>query len=158
MINDKGGVFLRAVVQRAVSGKVTVDGEVISTINKGLVVLVGVSIEDSDEDVNYIADKIANLRIFEDSNDKMNLSVRDVNGEILLVSQFTLLGDARKGRRPNYMNAAKPDDALLYFNKLRNKLKEIGLDVKTGKFRAVMQVSLINDGPVTILLDSKRNF
>ncbi|SNX52644.1 D-aminoacyl-tRNA deacylase [Thermoanaerobacterium sp. RBIITD] len=149
---------MRAVVQRAVSGKVTVDREVISTINKGLVVLVGVSIEDSDEDVNYIADKIANLRIFEDSNDKMNLSVRDVNGEILLVSQFTLLGDARKGRRPNYMNAAKPDDALLYFNKLRNKLKEIGLDVKTGKFRAVMQVSLINDGPVTILLDSKRNF
>lgn len=149
---------MRAVVQRVLHGKVTVENTIVGEITQGLVVLVGVSIDDKIEDVNYIADKIANLRIFDDNDGKMNFSILDVSGEILLVSQFTLLGDARKGRRPNYMKAAKPNDALHLFNKLCEKLKDMGLSVKTGKFGAMMQVSLINDGPVTILLDSKKTF
>jgi len=149
---------MRAVVQRVLQGNVTVEDNIVGEINKGLVVLVGVSNDDGLEDVEYISDKIANLRIFDDEEGRMNLSIVDVNGEILLVSQFTLLGDARKGRRPNYMNAAKSEKALYLFDTLCNKLKETGLPVKTGKFGAMMRVSLINDGPVTILLDSKRIF
>ncbi|AFK86703.1 MULTISPECIES: D-aminoacyl-tRNA deacylase [Thermoanaerobacterium] len=149
---------MRAVVQRALQGNVTVEDNIVGEIGKGLVVLVGISNDDDLEDVEYISDKIANLRIFDDEEGKMNLSIIDVGGEILLVSQFTLLGDVRKGRRPNYMNAAKSEKALYLFDMLCNKLSETGLPVKTGKFGAMMQVSLINDGPVTILLDSKKVF
>lgn len=149
---------MRAVVQRVLQGNVTVDDNIVGEINKGLVVLVGVSNDDGLEDVEYISDKIANLRIFDDEEGKMNLSIIDVGGEILLVSQFTLLGDARKGRRPNYMNAAKSEKALYLFDRLCNELSKTGLHVETGKFGAMMQVSLINDGPVTILLDSKKIF
>ncbi|MEG6565350.1 D-aminoacyl-tRNA deacylase [Thermoanaerobacterium saccharolyticum] len=149
---------MRAVVQRALQGNVTVEDNIVGEIGKGLVVLVGISNDDGLEDVEYISDKIANLRIFDDEEGKMNLSIIDVGGEILLVSQFTLLGDVRKGRRPNYMNAAKSEKALYLFDRLCNKLSETGLPVKTGKFGAMMRVSLINDGPVTILLDSKKIF
>lgn len=149
---------MRAVVQRALQGNVTVEDNIVGEIGKGLVVLVGISNDDDLEDVEYISDKIANLRIFDDEEGKMNLSIIDVGGEILLVSQFTLLGDVRKGRRPNYMNAAKSEKALYLFDMLCNKLSETGLPVRTGKFGAMMQVSLINDGPVTILLDSKKVF
>lgn len=149
---------MRAVVQRVIKGSISVNGDIISSIEMGLVVLVGISTLDNMEDVKYMAEKLANLRIFEDDNQKLNLSVIDVKGEILLVSQFTLLGDARKGRRPNFMNAAKSNVALTYFNKLVVELEKYGLNIKTGKFRAMMKVSLINDGPVTILLDSKKTF
>ncbi|MDI6603544.1 MAG: D-aminoacyl-tRNA deacylase [Thermoanaerobacteraceae bacterium] len=149
---------MRAVVQKVVKGEVAVDGKLISSIGRGFVVFIGISIDDKDEDVLYMADKIPNLRVFEDEEGKMNLSLLELNGEVLLISQFTLLGDVRKGRRPNFMTAAKPERALYLFNMLEDRVKEKGCIVKTGKFQAMMQVSLINDGPVTILLDSKKIF
>lgn len=150
--------MLRAVVQRVTRGEVVVGNEKISSIQNGFVVLVGVSIDDDESDVLYIADKIANLRIFDDKDGKMNLSLKDIGGEVLLVSQFTLLGDVRKGRRPNFMMAAKPESALKYFNLLVEKIKSYKIPVKTGKFQSMMLLSLENNGPVTILLDSKKAF
>lgn len=150
---------MRSVVQRAKNAKVYVDGDVVGEINRGLMVLVGVEPEDEDKDLDFMADKIANLRIFEDDQDKMNLSIQDVGGSILLVSQFTLMGDCRKGRRPNFMGAARPEKANPTFEKLKSKLElEYKLKVETGQFGAHMEVDFVNDGPVTLLLDSKKKF
>jgi len=150
---------VRSVVQRAKNAKVYVDGDIVGEINRGLMVLVGVEPEDEDKDLDFMADKIANLRIFEDDQDKMNLSIQDVGGSILLVSQFTLMGDCRKGRRPNFMGAARPEKANPTFEKLKSKLElEYKLKVETGQFGAHMEVDFVNDGPVTLLLDSKKKF
>ena len=149
---------MRAVVQRVASSKVIVDESTIGEINKGLLILLGVTHEDTSKDVDYLLDKIVNLRIFEDKNDKMNLSLKDVNGELLVVSQFTLYGDCRKGRRPNFTNAAKPDLATSLYEEFIDKAKKEGIKVGTGKFGAHMMVDLVNDGPVTILIDSEKTF
>lgn len=149
---------MRAVVQRVSSSSVTVDGSVIGSTKQGLLVLVGVTDTDTTEDVQYICDKVSHLRIFEDEQDKMNLSVLDVGGEVCVVSQFTLYGDARKGRRPNFMKAAPPEMAESLYLELVEAFKGRGLIVSTGQFQAHMQVELVNDGPVTILLDSSKEF
>ena len=148
---------MRAVVQRVKKSSVTVDNKIVGEISVGLTVLLGVEEGDTDKDMKYIADKVVNLRIFEDENEKMNLSLKDVNGKILVVSQFTLLGDCRKGRRPSFVSAAKPDIANeLYLEFVKYCKEEV--EVQTGVFQADMQVDISNDGPVTVLLDSKRNF
>jgi D-aminoacyl-tRNA deacylase len=146
---------MRVVVQRSKEASVTVDGEVTGQITKGLVLLVGVTHTDKEEDAVYLADKIANLRIFEDADEKMNFSLMDVGGEILSVSQFTLYGDCRKGRRPNFMDAARPDQAVQIYEAFNSLLREKGIRVETGIFGAMMDVQLINDGPVTLIVDSK---
>ncbi|SFD12021.1 D-aminoacyl-tRNA deacylase [Clostridium uliginosum] len=146
---------MRAVVQRVISSNVKVDGCIIGTIKKGLNVLIGIAKEDTLEDLKYIKDKIINLRIFEDENAKMNLSLLDVKGEILVISQFTLYGDCRKGRRPNFMEAKAGEDAEEFYETFVSLLKETDLKVETGKFGADMKVEIHNDGPVTIILDSK---
>jgi D-aminoacyl-tRNA deacylase len=145
---------MRIIVQRSKEASVTVEDKVVGKIEHGLVLLVGVTHEDTDEDVAYLADKIVHLRIFEDENDKMNLSLLDVGGSILSVSQFTLYGDCRKGRRPNFMAAAKPDYALGIYEHFNELLKQKGVHVETGVFGAMMNVSLNNDGPVTLILES----
>ncbi len=149
---------MRSVVQRVSSSSVTVDGDVIGKIDKGLMVLLGVTHDDTSKDVDYMIDKILNLRIFEDEDDKMNLSLKDIDGELLVVSQFTLYGDCRKGRRPSFTNAAKPDLADKLYEEFIAKAKSQGLNVGTGQFGAHMMVDLTNDGPVTILLDSSKSF
>lgn len=149
---------MRAVVQRVTYSNVKVDGIVVGEINKGFNVLIGISKEDTEEDMKYIKDKIVNLRVFEDENDKMNLSLLDVKGELLIISQFTLYGDARKGRRPNFMNALGGDEAKVFYDKFVEMMKETGLKIETGIFGANMQVDIQNDGPVTILLDSSKTF
>lgn len=149
---------MRAVVQRVLSSKVTVEDEVIGEINRGFNVLLGIAKEDTIEDLKYIKDKIINLRVFEDESDKMNLSLMDIKGEILVISQFTLYGDCRKGRRPNFMEAMGGNEAIELYEKFVEELRKSGLRVKTGKFGAHMKVDIQNDGPVTLLLDSKRNF
>ncbi|MGM9934963.1 D-aminoacyl-tRNA deacylase [uncultured Clostridium sp.] len=149
---------MRAVIQRVTSSSVVVDGKVIGNINKGFNVLLGICKDDTVEDLKYIKDKIINLRVFQDENDKMNLSILDVKGEILAISQFTLYGDCRKGRRPNFMEAMGGDEAKELYNKFIEMLKESELKIETGEFGADMKVEINNDGPVTILLDSKRNF
>lgn len=149
---------MRAVVQRVTYSSVEVDGEIVGEINKGFNVLLGISKEDTEEDMKYIKDKIINLRVFSDENDKMNLSLLDIQGEVLLISQFTLYGDARKGRRPNFMNALGGEEAKKFYDKFIEMMKETGLKVQTGIFGADMKVDIKNDGPVTILLDSSRNF
>lgn len=149
---------MRAVIQRVTQASVTVEGELVSNIQKGLLVLLGVTHTDTEKDADYIAEKIANLRIFTDSEDKMNLSLKDVNGEVLVVSQFTLYGDARKGRRPSFINAAKGEVSEPLYELTCKKVEELGFVVKKGIFGADMQVDLINDGPVTILLESDRSF
>lgn len=149
---------MRAVVQRVSSSSVTVDEEVIGKVGKGLMVLLGVTHDDTSKDVDYLLDKILNLRIFEDDDEKMNLSLMDVGGELLVVSQFTLYGDCRKGRRPSFTSAAKPDIADKLYEELAAKAREKGVTVGTGKFGANMMVDLTNDGPVTILLDSSKTF
>lgn len=149
---------MRAVVQRVSSGSVTVAGETIGAINQGLVVLLGVGHGDTADDAKYLADKIANLRIFEDEQEKLNLSVRDVGGQVLAVSQFTLYGDCRKGRRPGFSNAAPPEMAKELYLDFVEQLKSYGLQVATGQFQAHMVVNIVNDGPVTLLLDSKKEF
>jgi D-aminoacyl-tRNA deacylase len=146
---------MRVVVQRSKDASVTVDGEVTGQITKGLVLLVGVTHADKEEDALFLADKISNLRIFEDADGKMNLSLMDVGGEILSVSQFTLYGDCRKGRRPNFMEAARPDQAIQLYEVFNSMLREKGIRVETGIFGAMMDVQLINDGPVTLIVDSK---
>ncbi|MBM7620411.1 D-tyrosyl-tRNA(Tyr) deacylase [Bacillus tianshenii] len=146
---------MRVVLQRAKRGEVRVEGNVVGRIDKGLMLLVGVTHEDTVEDAAYVADKIVNLRIFEDENEKMNHSLLDVGGEILSVSQFTLYGDCRKGRRPNFMDAAKPDHASEIYEAFNGKLREKGIKVETGEFGAMMEVDFINDGPVTLIVESK---
>ena len=149
---------MRCVVQRVSRASVTVAGELVGEIEKGYMVLVGAGEDDTEADVNYCAEKISGLRVFEDEQEKMNLSVQDVGGSVLLVSQFTLLGDARHGRRPSFSHAARPEMAEPLFELLCKKVAERGLHVETGRFRTHMEVSLVNDGPVTILLDSKKGF
>jgi len=149
---------MRAVVQRVSSSKVTVDGELTGEINKGLLVLLGVTHDDTSKDVDYIIDKVLNLRIFEDENEKMNLSLKDVEGELLVVSQFTLYGDCRKGRRPSFSNAARPEVATKLYEEFIDKARKEGIVTQTGMFGAHMMVDLTNDGPVTILLESNRDF
>lgn len=149
---------MRAVVQRVSSSKVVVDDSVIGSIGRGVNVLIGISKEDTEEDLIYIRDKVINLRIFEDENSKMNLSLLDIKGEILAISQFTLYGDCRKGRRPNFMNAEGGERVKELYNRFIELLKESKLKVETGEFGADMKVDIQNDGPVTLLLESKRNF
>ena len=149
---------MRAVVQRVKESRVLVDDRLVGEIGKGFNVLLGISKEDTIEDLKYIKDKIINLRVFEDENDKMNLSLLDIKGDILAISQFTLYGDCRKGRRPNFMNAMGGEDAKELYEKFVEMLKESGLKVETGEFGAHMNVEIQNDGPVTILLDSKKDF
>jgi D-tyrosyl-tRNA(Tyr) deacylase len=149
---------VRAVVQRVSRAEVRVDGAVTGRVARGLAVLLGVARGDGEDDARLLADKVAALRIFEDPGGKMNLSVRDVTGGVLVVSQFTLLGDARKGNRPGFVDAAPPEEANALYERFCALLRERGLEVATGVFRASMEVELVNEGPVTILLDSKRLF
>lgn len=149
---------MRAVVQRVTHGKVTVNSEVVGAIGQGLVVLLGVGNGDTLEDARYMADKIVNLRIFEDADGKMNLSLLDIAGEVLAVSQFTLYGDCRKGRRPGFAEAAPPAEAEKLYLKFVDFVQGYGVKVEQGRFRTHMVVDIQNDGPVTLLLDSKKNF
>ncbi len=149
---------VRGVVQRVSEASVRVDGEIVGSIGPGLVVLVGVGVGDAEEDAEYLAEKILNLRVFPDEAGQMNRSVLDVSGELLVVSQFTLLGDVRKGRRPSYSDAAPPEEANRRYEHLVSRLRLSSLKVATGVFRAMMDVALVNQGPVTILLDSKKLF
>ncbi|WP_226526352.1 D-aminoacyl-tRNA deacylase [Metabacillus niabensis] len=146
---------MKVVVQRAVQAKVTVDEKVVGKIDKGIMVLVGITHDDTESDAEYLAEKIAHLRIFEDETGKMNHSILDVGGQVLSVSQFTLYGDCRKGRRPNYMNAAKPDVANELYESFNRMLREKGLQVETGIFGAMMDVQFTNVGPVTLIIESK---
>lgn len=145
---------MRAVVQRVLSASVTVNSEVVAQIERGLLVLVGIEASDTDAQVVWLADKCANLRIFEDPQGKMNLSVKDVAGSILLVPNFTVAGDARKGRRPSFDNAMRPEQSEPMFQRLTAATRSQGVPVQTGVFRADMKVALVNDGPITIWLDS----
>lgn len=149
---------MRAVVQRVSRAKVTVGEEITGEIGKGLLVLLGVAVRDTEIDASYLADKVLNLRIFEDADDKMNLSLLDISGELLVVSQFTLYGDATRGRRPSFIQAAPPERANhLYEVFVAEAGRQINT-VQTGRFQAMMDVELVNDGPVTILLDSEKRF
>lgn len=149
---------MRAVVQRVTKAKVTVGAETTGEIGKGLLVLLGVSSEDTEKDALYLLEKILNLRIFEDAEEKMNLSLLDLSGELLVVSQFTLYGDARKGRRPSFIAAAAPEKANQLYEFFVKEARRQLSKVETGKFQAMMDVSLVNSGPVTILLDSTKRF
>lgn len=149
---------MRAVVQRVKRSSVKVDGEIVGSIENGINVLIGICAEDTLDDIKYIVDKVVNLRIFQDDNDKMNLSLKDIDGEILAISQFTLYGDCRRGRRPNFMNALGGNEAKVLYDEFIHMLKDTGVKVETGVFGAHMDVEIQNDGPVTILLDSKKTF
>ncbi len=149
---------MRAVIQRVLEASIKTGGVEIARIGRGVLVLLGVHSTDSGEDARYLADKTAYLRIFPDETDRMNLSVLDIEGEILVVSQFTLYGDCRKGRRPSYASAARPDIAEVLYECYVRELLKFTPKVATGRFQEMMQVSLINDGPVTLLLDSAKNF
>lgn len=149
---------MRAVVQRVLESAVTVDGEVVGQIGRGVNVLVGIHKDDTDKDIAYLAEKLVNLRIFEDEHDVMNLSIQDIGGEALIISQFTLMGDVRKGRRPSYSDAGRPEAAQALFQKFVDAVSRVGIPVATGVFQADMKVSIVNDGPVTILLDSQKLF
>ncbi|MDO4740073.1 MAG: D-aminoacyl-tRNA deacylase [Eubacteriales bacterium] len=149
---------MRCVVQRVTRASVTSEGELTGAIDKGFVCLVGAEAGDGEADIKYIAEKIAGLRVFEDENEKMNLSVTDVGGKVLLVSQFTLLGDARHGRRPSFSNAERPEKAEPMLEIMADMLRGKGIGVETGRFQTHMEVALVNDGPVTILLDSRKVF
>ncbi len=149
---------MRAVIQRVKEARVEVEGETVGKIGEGILLLLGVRKGDNEDDVEYLSEKALGLRIFEDSAGKMNLSIVDVKGEILVISQFTLYGDCRKGRRPSFDEAAPPDLAESLYGLFVQKVKEKGIKIETGKFRALMDVHLINSGPVTILLDSKKTF
>ncbi|KIL41050.1 D-tyrosyl-tRNA(Tyr) deacylase [Gordoniibacillus kamchatkensis] len=146
---------MRVVVQRSKEAQVTVDGRVVGRIGHGLMLLVGITHDDTEQDAKYVADKVAGLRIFEDEEGKMNLSVVDVGGAVLSVSQFTLYGDTRKGKRPNFMAAAKPDHALPLYERFNELLRGHGLVVETGAFGEMMGVSFTNWGPVTLIVDSR---
>lgn len=149
---------MRCVVQRVSKGKVSIKNETIGEIEKGLVTLLGVGHDDSSDDVNYLVDKVLNLRVFEDEEGKMNLSLLDINGDLLVVSQFTLFADCRRGRRPSFVDAAPPKLAEKLYEEFIRKALQSGLRVETGQFGAEMNLEIHNDGPVTILLDSKKNF
>lgn len=149
---------MRCVIQRVTEASVSVAGDVVGKIGRGFMILIGVSSEDTDKDLKYMADKIPNLRIFEDKQGKMNLSLKDTGGEILAVSQFTLYGDARGSRRPSFIQAARPEMANDYYERLVEAWRAQGIHVETGVFRADMQVALVNDGPVTMLMDSTKAF
>lgn len=149
---------MRCVIQRVTQASVTSEGEETGRIGKGFMVLIGVCAEDTDKDVKYMADKVPNLRVFEDENGKMNLSLKDVGGAMLAVSQFTLYGDARGGRRPSFIAAARPEAANTLYEQLVEAWRAQGIQVETGRFQTDMQVSLVNDGPVTILMDSSKLF
>ena len=149
---------MRACVQRVSQASVTVDRDVISRIDTGFLVLVGVEKEDSDSDVRYLADKLLGLRIFDDDDGKMNRSIADVRGAMLIVSQFTLCGDVRKGRRPSFIDAAEPEEGERLYESLVRRIREAGIETQTGRFRTHMNVALVNDGPVTILIDSRKRW
>lgn len=149
---------MRAVVQRVTSSSVKVNGDIVGAINKGFNVLIGISKDDTIEDLKYIKDKIMNLRVFEDENEKLNLSIKDISGELLIISQFTLYGDCRKGRRPNFMEALGGNEAKKLYEDFLKLFDDEEIKVETGIFGADMQVSIENDRPVTLLLDSKKNF
>ena len=149
---------MRAVVQRVSRARVTVSNEVSGEIGRGLLVLLGVAHEDAEADADYLAEKIVGLRIFEDSGGKMNLSLREAAGSVLVVSQFTLYGDVRRGKRPSFEAAAPPEKARILYQHFVERIRAAGLRCETGKFQETMQVELVNDGPVTILLDSSKVF
>ena len=149
---------MRAVVQRVTGASVTVEGETVGAVGPGLMVLIGVSKEDTDKDLKYIVEKVQNLRVFDDENGVMNRSILDAGGSILAVSQFTLYGDARGGRRPSYFRAAGPEMANELYERAVAAWRDQGIHVETGRFRTEMKVSLVNDGPGTILLDSEKAF
>ena len=149
---------MRAVVQRVSRASVKVDGELTGEIATGLLVLLGVAQDDSEADADYLADKIAGLRIFEDDAGKMNLSVAEVGGAVLAVSQFTLFGDVRRGKRPSFDAAARPEQAKALYEYFVERIRASGLRCETGRFQEMMEVELVNSGPVTILLDSKKTF
>lgn len=149
---------MRAVVQRVKEAEIEVNGQIVGSTGKGCLVYLGVGKEDSEKDVEFIADKLVNLRIFADENEKMNLSVLDVGAAILLVSQFTLYGDCRKGRRPGFDSAGEPETAERLYEKTIEAVRQKGVPVETGVFAAHMDVASVNDGPVTFLLDSKKMF
>ena len=146
---------MRAVVQRVSEASVIVDGQTVGEIRQGLVVLLGVAKGDNAEDADWLANKIINLRIFEDENGKMNRSLLEIGGELLAVSQFTLLADCRKGRRPSFIAAAEPEKAIELYEKFVERIRQKGVAVQTGRFQAMMEVALINDGPVTIIIESR---
>ncbi|WP_058307286.1 D-aminoacyl-tRNA deacylase [Gracilibacillus massiliensis] len=146
---------MKVVLQRAYNASVEVGEEVVGKIDHGFVALVGVTQQDTDVDVDYLVNKTVNLRVFEDEEGKMNLSLKDVGGSVLSISQFTLYGDTRKGRRPNFMNAAKPEDAEKLYQQFNEKLQAEGIHVETGAFGEMMNVSLTNNGPVTMIIDSE---
>lgn len=149
---------MRAVVQRVSRAKVTVGDEITGEIGKGLLVLLGVAEEDNEEAADYLVDKVVGLRVFEDAHGKMNLSVADAGGTVLVVSQFTLYGDVRRGKRPSFDRAARPERANELYEYFVAKVRAAGLRCETGRFQAMMDVELVNDGPVTILLDSEKAF
>jgi D-tyrosyl-tRNA(Tyr) deacylase len=149
---------MRAVVQRVGRCRVTVEGEVTGEIGRGLLVLLGVSKADNQAAADYLAEKILGLRIFEDDAGKMNLSIQDARGEMLVVSQFTLYGDVRRGKRPSFDAAARPEEARRLYEYFVERIRAAGLRCETGQFQAMMDVELVNEGPVTILLDSEKNF
>jgi D-tyrosyl-tRNA(Tyr) deacylase len=149
---------MRAVVQRVSEAAVRVEGTVVGRIGPGLAVLLGVGKGDAESDADYLADKVANLRILDDQAGQMNRSILDTGGHVLVVSQFTLYGDARRGRRPGWSDAAPPEEAKRLYERFVEGLRGLGLTVETGVFRAMMQVTLVNEGPVTLLLDSRRGF
>lgn len=149
---------MRAVVQRVTQSSVTVDGKITGSIEKGLMVLLGVEEGDTEKDAQYIADKVSGLRIFEDEHGKMNLSIKEIGGKVLAVSQFTLLGDARKGKRPSFSKAARPDEANKLYRYFIDLINNNNIETQEGVFQAEMLVSIYNDGPVTILLDSNKLF
>ena len=149
---------MKFIVQKVEKAKVEVDGKVVGKINKGFMVLIGVKENDTKKEADYLVNKLINLRIFEDEQEKMNLSLKDVGGELLVVSQFTLYGDCRKGRRPSFSSAARPEVATKLYEEFIEKARKEGIVTKTGQFGAHMMVDLTNDGPVTILLESNRDF
>lgn len=145
---------MRAIIQRVAHASVTIDGAVHGKIGPGLLILLGVSEDDAEEDARYLADKCAGLRIFTDENDKMNLSAADIGGGLLVISQFTLYGDCRRGKRPSFVRAARPEKAVLLYEAFLARCRASGLPVETGEFGADMKVELLNDGPVTIVMDT----
>jgi D-tyrosyl-tRNA(Tyr) deacylase len=149
---------MRAVLQRVSRAKVSVGGEIVGEINRGILVLLGVARGDSEKEASYLLDKTLNLRVFEDADEKMNLSLSDIEGDLLVVSQFTLCGDARRGRRPSFVEAAAHDEAKRLYDFFVCEARRRIRNVETGRFQAMMNVELVNDGPVTILLDSAKNF
>lgn len=149
---------MRAVVQRVSRCRVQVDGEIVGQIGRGLLVFLGVGRADNESAADYLAEKILGLRIFEDDREKMNLSIQDKSGEMLVVSQFTLFGDVRRGKRPSFDGAARPDEAKRLYEYFVSKIRAAGIRCETGRFQAMMEVELVNQGPVTILLDSEKIF